>query len=386
MNGTDLSRHDFDETTEGRRAADSAFVTGTFLKRGIPLLTLLWSMAFGCEARMPGAEGTTASGPVEFATDTLRPVRVSQAVPFDSDDPAIWIHPEDPAMSLVLGTDKGGDSGMGGLYVFRLDGTIDTARSVTGLARPNNVDVAHGLDLSGASVDYAVVTERNRDRIRLYALPDMRPIDGGGIPVFEGETQRAPMGVAVYVDPADGAHYVVVGRKDGPTDGTYLWQYRLLDAGDGTVSARLVRRFGAFSGRAEIEAIAVDSELGFVYYSDEMVGVRKYHAHPDSSNRQLRLFAKGEVAEDHEGISIYRREDGTGFVVLSDQQGGRLNLYTREGDNGFVRSVPVAARESDGNEITAAPLGSDFPSGLFVAMSDDGTFHFYRAEELLGGR
>jgi 3-phytase len=43
-----------------------------------------------------------------------------------ADDPAIWVHPVDPALSLVLGTDK-----KGGLNVFDLEGKrllIDTAR------------------------------------------------------------------------------------------------------------------------------------------------------------------------------------------------------------------------------------------------------------------
>lgn len=335
----------------------------------------------GCQ---PGAERQDALGDAAEQAGRMHPVVVTERVPHDSDDPAIWIHPDDPSRSLVLGTDKGGDDGEGGLYVFRLDGTIDWERSVTGIARPNNVDVAYGLKLGGKRVDYAVVTERLRERIRLFSLPEMTPIDGGGIPVFVGETQRAPMGVAVYVDPADGEHYVVVGRKEGPVDGTYLWQYRLYEAGDGTVGAQLVRRFGAFSGRAEIEAIAVDSELGFVYYSDETVGVRKYHAHPDSSSRELRLFAQGEVVEDHEGISLYRNPDGTGVLVLSDQQGRRFNLYRREGDNAYIGSVDAAVLESDGNDITSTPLGAAFPKGLFVAMSDDGTFHFYGAEQLIG--
>ena len=348
------------------------------LTRSVAVATLVMA-ALGCES-----EPRAVLGDSDGAVDRLQPVLITEKVPHDSDDPAIWINPDDPSKSLVLGTDKGGDDGDGGLYVFNLDGTIDRDRSVTGLARPNNVDVAYGLALDGGRVDYAVVTERRTNKIRLYALPDMAPIDGGGIPVFEGETQRAPMGVAVYVDPADGEHYVVVGRKDGPTDGSYLWQYRLFDAGNRTVGAALVRRFGAFSGEKEIEAIAVDSELGYIYYSDEGVGVRKYLAHPDSSSVERQLFAIGEVEDDHEGISIYRNPDGTGVLVLSDQQGRRFNLYSREGNNAFLGAVDVLVRESDGNDITSTPLGPNFPQGLFVAMSDNRTFHFYRAEDLIG--
>lgn len=313
----------------------------------------------------------------------VQPVVITEPVLHDTDDPAIWIHPTDPSQSLVIGTDKGGDTDQGGLYVFRLDGTIDRERSIVGLNRPNNVDLAYGLVLGTDTVDVAVVTVRRENSIRVFSLPDMRPIDNGGIPVFEGETDRDPMGVALYTDLATGAIHAVVGRKFGPS-GSYLWQYRLEDAGDGSVRGAVVRRFGAFSGKKEIEAIAVDNELGFIYYSDETVGVRKYHAHPDSGDVEIALFADANVKRDHEGLSIYKRPDGTGYLLLSDQQGRRFNIYTREGNNTYLRSVDVLATESDGSDITHVFLNDMFPKGLFVAMSDDKTFHFYRVEDILG--
>ncbi len=46
------------------------------------------------------------------------------------------------------------------------------------------------------------------------------------------------------------------------------------------VKGTLVRKFGLFSGKKEIESIAVDDALGYVYYSDEGYGVRKYYADP----------------------------------------------------------------------------------------------------------
>jgi 3-phytase len=75
---------------------------------------------------------------------------------------------------------------------------------------------------------------------------------------------------------------------------------------------------------------------------------------------------------------------------VSDQQVNAFRLYTREGgpedphEHRFVKSVPVAAMESDGSEVTAAELSEDFPGGLFVAMSTDRTFHFYAWEDLMG--
>jgi 3-phytase len=49
-----------------------------------------------------------------------------------------------------------------------------------------------------------------------------------------------------------------------------------------------------------------------------------------------------------------------------------------------VRAVPVAAHFSDGSDVTSVPLNAQFSHGLFVAMSDNRTFHYYRWEDLLG--
>ncbi|MFU8860577.1 MAG: phytase [Cyclonatronaceae bacterium] len=319
-------------------------------------------------------------------TVRVQPVFITEPAPYDTDDPAIWIHPEDPSQSLVLGTDKGGDTDQGGLYVYTLDGQIDHERSVVGLDRPNNVDVAYGFTLGSETIDIAVVTVRRENAIRIFSLPDMAPVDNGGIPVFEGEEMRDPMGIGLYTDPQSGRIYAVVGRKDGPADGTYLWQYELSDSGEGYVTGSPVRKLGNYSGLKEIEAIAVDNEAGYIYYSDEMFGVRKYYAHPDSSTGELNLFGRERFVRDHEGISIYKNPDapGTGYVIVSDQQGQRFQLYRREGNNEFVKTVHVEALESDGNEITHIPLNDRFPRGLFVAMSDDKTFHFYSAAEIVG--
>src|SRR6185503_9506249 len=118
---------------------------------------------------------------------------------------AIWVHPTDPARSLVIGTDKDAD---GSLYAFSLDGHI--VRRVGGLRRPNNVDVDYGFSLNGRSVDLAVVTERLGDTMRVFRLPDLEPVDGGPISVFYGDAQRAPMGLALYKRPRDGALFAIV--------------------------------------------------------------------------------------------------------------------------------------------------------------------------------
>lgn len=326
--------------------------------------------------------------PVCWAQVTeVSPVVVTDSVKHNSDDPAIWINKKDLSQSLILGTDKGEDGKDGALYVFGLDGKERKEKTFRGLQRPNNVDIAYGLRLQHGVTDIAVCTERNTHSIRVFSLPDLQPIDNGGIPVFEGDSLRLPMGVALYTDRA-GAIYAIVSRKKGPPD-QYLWQYKLVDNGRGIITGQLVRKFGTFSGKKEIEAIAVDNELGYVYYSDEGVGIRKYHASPDSANRELALFASGQFKGDIEGISIYKKKRGKGYILVSDQQANLFHIFPREGTrqdphrHPLRKTIHTATQASDGSEVTSVSL-PHFPKGLFVAMSHPRVFHFYRWKDIAG--
>ena len=337
------------------------------------LISLLGAMLSSC----------TSNG---FTPAELKPFVVTEPTRHDTDDPAFWFHPSDPAKTLIIGTDKNTD---GALYVFDLDGRI--VQRVGDLKRPNNVDVAYGLTVGGKSFDIAVCTEREMQRLRVFSLPDMKPMDKGNLVVFDGDKERAPMGVALYKRPRDGAIFAIVGGKGGPTEG-YLAQYRLSDDGAGGVKMALVRQFGRYVGKKEIESIAVDAELGYVYYSDEGFGVHKYHADPDApdAGRELATFGTSGFAEDHEGISIYKFPDGTGYILVSDQQANRFRVYKREGEPGrphehtLVKTVPVSTLESDGSEVTSRPLGPKFPHGLFVAMSEGKVFHYYSWDDIAG--
>ena len=323
-----------------------------------------------------------ANGQAYTDTTTIQPAVITEQVKFDSDDPAIWVNPQNPARSLVIGTDK---SAEGALYVFDLEGKIKQV--VPNLQRPNNVDIAYGLLLNGKRIDYAVTTERITHKLRFYSLPDMQPIDDGGIPAFEGETgtqYRDLMGVAVYTNKKN-EHYVIAGRKTGPQDGTYLWQYRLTDNGAGKIKATLVRKFGHYSGKKEIESIAVDNEAGYVYYSDEQYGVRQYYADPEKGNEELTVFGTTGFTEDHEGISIYKTSPTKGYILVSDQGANKFHIFSRSGTtHTLLKVVKVSAGHSDGSDIVNVPLNNTFKHGLFVVMSDDRSFHYYRWEDIAG--
>ncbi len=317
------------------------------------------------------------------AKNAIKPTIITQPTPNDTDDPAIWIHPQDLSQSKVIGTDK---SKEGGLYMFDLNGKI--VNKVEGLQRPNNVDIAYGFDLNGTKTDIAVLTERYTNKLRVFSLPDMKPLDAGGISVFEGEKgeeERDAMGVALYTRKKDSLNaeiYAIVGRKTGPS-GTYLWQYKLESTPQGTVTATVVRKFGTYSGKKEIEAIAVDDQWGYVYYADETAGIRKYYADPEKGNQELAFFAQKDAKRDHEGIAIYKKDAKNGYILVSNQQKNTFLVYKREGevDNAhnhrLIAEIPVSSIECDGADTTNFDFNNQFPKGIFVAMSNGKVFHFY---------
>lgn len=303
------------------------------------------------------------------AFEKLKPAVITETVVHDTDDPAIWINPQDASKSIIIGTDKDTD---GGLYAFDLNGKI--INKVLGLKRPNNVDIEYGLTLNGKKTDIAAVTERETNKVKLYTLPELK--EAGEISVFEGESERSPMGISMYKTPETEEIFVIAGRKSGPNDG-YLWQYKLSEK-NGAITGEVVRKFGKYSGLKEIESIAIDDEMGYIYYSDEQFGVHKYYADPAKGNEELVVFGKGDFKSDVEGISIYPTSKRKGYILVSNQQNDTFNVYLREDQSkGRIAEIPVSTLESDGSEVTNVNLGPKFPKGVFVAMSNGRVFHFY---------
>ena len=164
-------------------------------------------------------------------------------------------------------------------------------------------------------------------------------------------------------------------------------RYRLIDAGGGRIGAKFVRRFGTFSAATvreenEIEAVAVDDALGYVYYADEADGIHKWHADPDHPDaaRELAHFARSGFRGDREGIAIYALPDGTGYIVATDQldEDSEYHVYPREGARGIPhdhsREVAVlrgGADATDGIEVSSSALGVGLPGGVLIAMNSE---------------
>lgn len=306
----------------------------------------------------------------------IEPTLRSEMTPHDTDDPAIWVNRSNPVNSIVFGTDK--DELNGGVYAFDLNGKIIKDKSLTNLSYPNNVDVSYGFKLNDSTeIDVIGFTEREKHQIRLFSVPDMKMLDNGGFKVFEDETdlsQKRPMGIAFYKDIAKQLTYAIVSRKEGSTT-NYLYQY-LIESDSTGVHSKLVRKFGAFSGMKEIEAIAVDQELGYVYYSDEDHCIRKYYANPDKGNEEISCFGGEYFDRDIEGIAIAKYSNNSGYLIVSNQQNHTFSVFDRKTNN-YLKEVNLGTVETDGCDATSISLGDKFPEGLFVSMTDSKEFLFH---------
>lgn len=348
---------------------------------GIGLLVIASACSRGDSAQEAASQLRAA---LIATTVDIRAKYGTERVAHDPDDPAIWVHPLDAGRSLIIGTIKVAAPD-GAVVVFGMDGLV--RQTFAGLDRPNNVDVEYGLPFGGQRADIAVATERLKQQLRMFRIEPDEPrlVDLGGTPVLEGAQgeEAAPMGIALYKRPRDGAIFAIVAPKAGPRDG-YLWQYRLSASGN-RVEATFVRRFGTFTGSTliranEIEAVAVDDALGYVYYADEGDGIHKWHADPDhpEANRELAVFGRTGYRGDREGIAIYARADGTGYIVCTDQLDGQseYHVYPREGTTGRPHDhsqelgvLRGTADATDGLEISSSNLGAALPHGAMIAMN-----------------
>ncbi len=317
----------------------------------------------------------------------LVPLRTTEALPNDPDDPAIWVNPKDGAKSRILGTDK--HEGTGGLYVFDLEGKI--VQKITPLDHPNNVDLVQGVKLGDKTMDLAVVTERKQEQLRIFAIDEegtLTDVTGKTkiLPESTGE-QKAPMGVALWKKP-DGTVDVFVSPKEGPKLG-YLAQYKLIAGEGGKVDISFVRRLGSFSGLdkdggGEIEAMAVDQGAGMLYFSDELSAIKRIPADPASKQGEF-SFGRDAYQGEREGLAVIKF-DKSKWLLSSDQKAGGTRLFVWDIGGRLPRRaaiIPTPADSTDGLEAVTASLGGEFPEGMLVMMnSKDKNFMIFDLREV----
>jgi 3-phytase len=290
----------------------------------------------------------------------------------DADDPAIWVHPDDPEDSTIIGTDK-----LGGLAVYDLEGNEIQYLADGDL---NNVDLRDGFRLGGESVTLVTAADATTNRLAIYRVdPATRELVD--VAAREIELGIAAYGSCMYRSPETGKFYFFVNsEKQGGNPGGRVEQWELIEEPGGRVDARRVRSFAVGS---QTEGCVADDELGDLYIGEEARGIWRYRAEPTAGTERKRVDstgAGGHLEAEVEGLAIAYGPGRSGYVVASSQGNNSIAVYRRE-DNEYVKGFAIegdddidAVEETDGVEVTTQDLGEAFPDGLLVAHdgSDDG--------------
>ena len=285
----------------------------------------------------------------------------------DADDPAIWVDPADPANSLILGTDKSA-----GLYVYGLDGMV---RDFLPDGALNNVDL-RPFTLGGRAVTLVGATRRDDDTLVFYVIEDgevrrATPWRHAAIPADLGEADDI-YGFAMGRD--DGGTYAIANFKSG-----HVVQWRLVDDGGALrlEPARVLRL------ATQPEGMVADDRAGHLYVGEEDEGIWRYPLSPDGGTQGVQVAAIPSdclPVDDVEGLAILDGQEpgGARYLVASAQGIHRAAIYRLDGEAMPVCEalVEVAAgavdgvTETDGLDVTALPVGPDYPGGLMVMMDD----------------
>jgi 3-phytase len=308
----------------------------------------------------------------------------------DADDPAIYVNAANAADSLILTSVKNA-----GLRVYDLSGNLLQTVNPGGI-RYNNIDLQYGFKLGDQSIDIAVASDRRNDKLAIFKINPNPGTEGNYLEditdstigtIFQAapfaepysSSSRSAYGLTLYRSPITNDYYVFTSRRETGD----IAQFKLIDKGNGKIGAERVREFTlpTIEGRdPQTEGMVVDQETGFLYIGQENVGIWKFQAEPNGGTTgklidKVRDLGGNYLTDDVEGLTIYYGKNGTGYLLASSQGDNTFVTYTREGNNEYVGNFAVgnsgsidSVQESDGADVINVPLGSNFPSGLFVTQ------------------
>ncbi|MCU1729633.1 phytase [Pseudomonas sp. 7P_10.2_Bac1] len=274
-----------------------------------------------------------------------------------ADDPAIWVHPNTPALSRVLGTNK-----QQGLEVYDLQGKRVQHLPV---GRLNNVDVRQGFNLGSRTVDLAVATNRDHNSLSVFSIDrdsgELKAVGEIATPV------KDIYGLCLFKAPS-GDIYSFANDKDG----TFL-QHRLFANGD-KVEGELVRQFKVAT---QPEGCVADDHRQRLFLGEEDVAVWAVDARPDQPAELTSVIkVGGPVHDDIEGLALYQTEKDN-YLVISSQGNDSYVVVDAEPPYALRGAFRVGVNaeagidgtsETDGLEVTSANLGGPWSQGMLVVQ------------------
>lgn len=274
-----------------------------------------------------------------------------------ADDPALWLHPQDAAKSLILGTNK-----QEGLVVYNLDGT-EAARLPIGLI--NNVDLRQSAE---RSYDVALASNDQVNAVSVFLVDRTTGTVShrGDVPTGRLE----PYGICSGRE--GGRDLAGVTYKDGTAE---IWA---ISASPAELTGELLKTVKL---PTQLEGCVFDEAQGLIFVGEENQGLWKM-AYRDAAPAPEQIDVVGGAAglvADVEGVSLWRGKDGAGWLVVSAQSDDRFVVYDRKAPHTAMGSFSIgentalgidAVTHTDGLDVFSGALPG-YPRGI-VTVQDDG--------------
>lgn len=285
-----------------------------------------------------------------------------------ADDPAIWVNPNNPDKSFVIGTNK-----KRGLDVYDMSGKLVFRNEI---GRVNNVDLRSGINIGNK--ERIIVAASNKTGSSIEVL-ELNPNSGELMPILEKpimlEVEDQTYGFCMYHSHKTGNLFAFVNDKSGLYE-----QWQLKDNGNNEIVGEKVRSFRVGS---QPEGCVADDANGVLFLGEEEVGLWKIAAEPNASN-ELTLIDTvglgqqkgGKLAADVEGMSLYvpdLNNTQRGYLIVSTQGNDSYTIYERNPPHKYRGVITLSfegARigDTDGLDVVAMPVGSDYPEGMLVVQ------------------
>ncbi|MCL1076869.1 phytase [Parashewanella spongiae] len=272
------------------------------------------------------------------------------------DDPAIWLHPDSPEKSLILGTNK-----RWGLVVFNMNGkqiqSIPTGRI-------NNIDIRQNLPINGTNKSIAVASLRDGDKLAFYEISD----NGMVTEIAQLDTELKDIyGTCLYQDKR--SLYVFANEKSGRTI-----QYRV----NWNAQKPKLKQVRQLMIPSQVEGCVANDDTHQLFIGEEDKGIWLFNAIDTATSAgELIIKAGDALVADVEGLALYRDDNET-LLIASSQGNDSYMVYDTKPPFSVRGNFRIGANidkdidgssETDGLAVTSSPVGDGaWGKGMIVVQ------------------
>lgn len=277
-----------------------------------------------------------------------------------ADDECFWYNRHDPEQSYIIGTDK-----KQGLIIYNLKGVqVQSFR----VGRLNNVDLRYGFSFKHQKVALLTASNRTTNSVSIFTIDHAGTITYRQEAALKSKTSEV-YGLGMYKSPITKKFYTVIISKKGEIE---QWEIKVID---NKITGEIVRK-GTLSTQSE--GFVADDYHKKMYVAEEDSAIWAFPAEPDNSIKFTKIIGTDalNMKADFEGITIYDKGKGEGYLILSSQGNNTYGVLDRV-THQYLKSFKIASSDTidgtsdtDGIDAVSFPL-KKYPKGFFIAQDGE---------------